>query len=60
MYKIVLVTSNTAPTIPDPTDTIIRLVDKYPFLENRSNAVLVNTAANISKITPGIPYDASG
>src|SRR5215208_2318965 len=60
VYNIVLVISNTAPTTPEPTDIIIRLVDTYSVLENRSSAVLVNTAAIISKMTPGIPYDASG
>ena len=49
VYNIVLVANNTAPTTPEPTDTIIRLVDTYPFLDNKSNAMLVNTAAIINK-----------
>ena len=39
IYNIMLVTNNTTPTTPEPTETIIRLVDTYPLPENRVSAV---------------------
>ena len=60
VYNIVLVTNKTAPITTEPTDIITRLVDTYPFLENKSSAVFANTAATIKRATPGIPYDARG